>query len=189
MAANGCQAMEQQMPDIEFSAGADVEFGEAYEAGGEALDYAAGADAVDAALGAVKRGLRRRGYVNAGAQKAAGMFTYFVNLPTNAATYIGGAAGTGQATCNTPYQIIDIVVVCAATSFRLSSFFVGDTNMWLGAGAIAADLFFVAVQNRFVRFTTVQRGQTVQVGFSNILAATTPLTIELDLKVRSYRRS
>lgn len=171
---------------VDVDVGADVEFGAEYEAGGEALTYAAGADAVDAALGAVRR---RRGYVPAGAVKAKGMFTYFVNLTNNAATYIGGVAGVGQATCNTPYQIIDLIVIESAVVFNITSFFVGDTNMFLGAAAIPAAVFAVGVQNRFVRFTTVQRGQIIQVGFTNGSALTTPRTISLVLKVRSYRRS
>lgn len=187
------------MADVEF--GGDLGFGagDAYEAGvdidmgGEALDYAAGADAVDAALGAVarRRGLaRKRGYVNAGAQKVGGMFTYFVGL-TNvvAAGYTGGAAGLGLAVVNTPYQVIDLVIIAAAATFNVTSFFVGDTNMLLGAAAIPADLFFPAVQNRFVRFTTAQRGQQIQVGFLNITALTPPAIITLALKVRSYRRA
>lgn len=171
---------------VDIDVGADVEFGAEYEAGGEALTYAAGADAVDAALGAVRR---RRGYVPAGAAKAKGMFTYFVNLTNNAATYAGGVAGTAQATCNTPYQVIDLIAVESAVVFNITTFFVGDTNMFLGAAAIPAAVFAVGVQNRFVRFTTVQRGQIIQCGFNNTAAATTPRTIALILKVRSYRRS
>jgi hypothetical protein len=173
---------------VDVDVGADVEFGAEYEAGGEAMTYAAGADAVDAALGAVRR--RARGYVPAGAAKAKGMFTYFVNLPTNAATYIGGVAGVAQAVCNTPYQIIDLMTIEAvAGTFNITSFFVGDTNMFLGAAAIPAAIFAVGVQNRFVRFTTVQRGQITQVGFTNASVLTTPRTLSLVLKVRSYRRS
>lgn len=171
---------------VDIDVGGDVEFGAEYEAGGEALTYAAGADAVDAALGAVRR---RRGYVPAGAMKAKGMFTYFVNLTNNAASYAGAVAGTAQATCNTPYQIIDLIAIESAVVFNITSFFVGDTNMFLGAAAIPAAVFAVGVQNRFVRFTTVQRGQLIQVGFTNGAAATTPRTISLVLKVRSYRRS
>lgn len=171
---------------VDLDVGADVEFGAEYEAGGEALTYAAGADAVDAALGAVRR---RRGYVPAGAAKAKGMFTYFVNLTNNAATFAGAAAGVGTATCNTPYQVIDLIVIESAVVFNITSFFVGDTNMFLGAAAIPAAVFAVGVQNRFVRFTTVQRGQIIQVGFTNGAAATTPRTISLVLKVRSFRRS
>ena len=171
---------------VDVDVGADVEFGAEYEAGGEALTYAAGADAVDAALGAARR---RRGYVPAGAAKAKGMFTYFVNLTNNAALYAGAAAGVGQSTCNTPYQIIDLIVIESAVVFNITSFFVGDTNMFLGAAAIPAAIFAVGVQNRFVRWTTVQRGQIVQCGFTNGAVPTTPRTIALVLKVRSYRRS
>lgn len=188
------------MADVEFGSDLGWGAGDAYEAGvdvdmgGEALDYAAGADAVDAALGAVsrRRGLpgRRRGYVNAGANKVGGMFTYFVSLTGIAAAGLaGGAVGTGVTQCNTPYQVIDLVIIAAAATFNVTSFFIGDTNMWLGAAAIPADLFFPAVQNRFVRFTTVQRGQQIQVGVQNILAATPPVVIRLALKVRSYRRA
>lgn len=173
---------------VDVDVGADVEFGAEYEAGGEALTYAAGADAVDAALGAVRR--RTRGYVPAGAAKAKGMFTYFVNLTNNAATYAGAAAGVAAATCNTPYQVIDLIAIEGlANVFNITSFFVGDTNMFLGAAAIPAAVFAVGVQNRFVRFTTVQRGQIIQCGFTNGTAVTTPRTLALVLKVRSYRRS
>lgn len=174
---------------VDVDVGSDVEFGAEYEAGGEALTYAAGADAVDAALGAVRR--RARGYVPAGANKARGMFTYFVNLVNNAANFAGLAAGTAQATCNTPYQVIDLIVAeSLAGAFNITSFFVGDTNMFLGAAAIPALFFAVGVQNRFVRFTTVQRGQLIQTGFTAAGGLTTlTYTINLILKVRSYRRS
>jgi hypothetical protein len=176
---------------IDVDVGGDVEFGAEYEAGGEALTYAAGADAVDAALGAVRR--RARGYVPAGANKSKGMFTYFVNLIPNAASYAGGGvAGASQATCNTPYQVIDLIAIeSTAATFNLTSFFVGDTNMWLGAAAIPAAIFAPLVQNRFVRFTSVQRGQTIQVVTvpTAVGLTTRTYTCALVLKVRSYRRS
>ena len=172
----------------EYEAGEDYEFGTDVEAGGEASTYAAGAEAVDAALGAVRR-RALRGYVPAGAKKVKGMFTYFVSLPTPAASYAGGAGGTAQATCNTPYQVIDIQTAAAAATFNLTSMFIGDTNMFLGAANIPADTFFAAVQNRFVRFTTLQRGQTMQIGFVNVTAATTPRALTIIAKVRSYRRA
>ena len=173
---------------VDVEAGEDYEFGNEYEAG-EALTYAAGAEAVDAALGAVRRRAAARGYVPAGAKKVRGMFTYFGSLPTPAATYVGGAGGTAQATCNTPYQVIDIQTAATAATFNLTSMFIGDTNMFLGAANIPADTFFAAVQNRFVRFTTLQRGQTMQVGFINVTAATTPRALTIIAKVRSYRRA
>jgi hypothetical protein len=172
----------------EYEAGADYEFGVDVETG-DADTYAAGAEAVDAALGAVRRRKALRGFVPAGAKKVRGMFTYFVQVPTPAATYIGGAGGTAVTTCNTPYQVIDIQTAATAATFNLTSMFIGDTNMFLGAANIPADTFFAAVQNRFVRFTTLQRGQTMQVGFLNITAATTPRTLTIIAKVRSYRRS
>jgi len=171
----------------EYEAGADYEFGVDVDAGAE--DYAAGAEAVDAALGAVRRRRALRGYVPAGAKKVRGMFTYFVQLPTPAATYVGGAGGTAQATCNTPYQVIDIQAAAAAATFNFTSIFIGDTNMILGAGQVPADTFFAVVQNRFVRFTTLQRGQTMQCGFLNITALTTPRALTIIAKVRSYRRA
>lgn len=184
------------MADVEFGvdvdAGYDPSIGEAYEAGGEALDYAAGADAVDAALGAVRRRLvGGRGYVPAGAKKTKGMFTYFVTMnPASTAAQTGGAGTTYTAFCNTPYQIIDLLCTGTANTFGLTSFFIGDTNMFLGAAVIPIDAFFAAVQNRFVRFTTVQRGQTVQSNEQNILATTPAVAVpRLLLKVRSYRRS
>lgn len=172
----------------EYEAGADYEFGVDVDAGAE--DYAAGAEAVDAALGAVRRRRALRGYVPAGAKKVRGMFTYFVQLPTPAATYIGGAGGTAQATCNTPYQVIDIQAAeSAANAFNFTSIFIGDTNMILGAGQVPVATFAAAVQNRFVRFTTLQRGQTMQCGFLNVTALTTPRTLTIIAKVRSYRRA
>lgn len=172
----------------EYEAGADYEFGVDVETG-EAMTYAAGAEAVDAALGAVRKRAARRGYVPAGAKKVVGMFTYFVQLPTPAATYVGGAGGTAQAVCNTPYQVIDIQVAAVAATFNFTSIFIGDTNMILGAGQVPVDTFFAAVQNRFVRFTTLQRGQTMQAGFINVTAATIPRALTIIAKVRSYRRS
>ena len=59
----------------------------------------------------------------------------------------------------------------------------------LGAGQVPVDTFFAAVQNRFVRFTTLQRGQTMQCGFINITAVTTPRALTIIAKVRSYRRA
>lgn len=172
----------------EYEAGADYEFGVDLEAGAE--DYAAGAEAVDAALGAVRRRKALRGYVPAGAKKVRGMFTYFVQLATPAATYIGGAGGTAQAVCNTPYQVIDLVAQeSLAGAFNFTSVFIGDTNMILGAGQIPVSYFAPAVQNRFVRFTTLQRGQTMQCGFMNVTAATTPRILTIMAKVRSYRRA
>ena len=183
------------MADVEFGvdvdAGYDPSIGESYEAGGEAMDYAAGADAVDAALGAVRRRLVGGRYVSAGAKKSKGMFTYFVTMnAASTATQVGGAGTTFTAFCNTPYQIIDLIATGTANVFGLISFFVGDTNMFLGASVLPIDLFFAAVQNRFVRFTTVQRGQTVQANEQNLLATTTSQVCpRLNLKVRSYRRS
>lgn len=187
------------MADVEFGvdvdAGYDPSIGEAYEAGGEALTYATGADAVDAALGAVRKrilgGRGGRGYVNAGARKAQGMFTYMVSMnPASTAAQVGGAGTIYTAFCNTPYQIIDLLCAGTANTFGLTTFFVGDTNMFLGATVIPIDFFFAAVQNRFVRFTTVQRGQTVTANEQNILATTPAVAVpRLMLKVRSYRRA
>lgn len=178
---------EYEAGEVEF--GADYEFGVDVEAGGGAADYAAGAEAVDAALGAVRR-RALRGYVPAGAKKVRGMFTYLVGVPTNAASYIGGALGTATTTCNTPYQIIDIVMLeSLAGVFNITSLLLGDTNMMLSGGAIQATYFAAAQQNRFVRFTTLQRGQTTLITFVNATALTTPRTLNITLKVRSYRRS
>lgn len=174
----------------EYEAGADYEFGVDLEAGAE--DYAAGAEAVDAALGAVRRRRALRGYVPAGAKKVRGMFTYFVQLATPAAAYAGlGAGGTAQAVCNTPYQVIDLVAQeSLAAVFNFTSVFIGDTNMILGAGQIPASYFAPLVQNRFVRFTTLQRGQTMQVGFVTVAGLTTrTYTLTIMAKVRSYRRA
>ena len=172
----------------EYEAGADYEFGVDIESGAE--DYAAGAEAVDAALGAVRRRKALRGYVPAGAKKVRGMFTYFVQLATPAAAYLPGAGGTAQAVCNTPYQVIDLVAQeTNPGQFNFTSVFIGDTNMILGAGQIPASYFAPAVQNRFVRFTTLQRGQTMQVGFMNVGAITPAQVLTIMAKVRSYRRA
>jgi hypothetical protein len=61
--------------------------------------------------------------------------------------------------------------------------------MLLGAGSVPADAFAAAVQNRGVRFTTAQRGQTIQIGVANYTAATTALAFVAALKVRSWRRA
>ena len=179
---------EYEAGEVEF--GVDVETGADYEFGGGAADYAAGADAVDAALGAVRR-RALKGYVPAGAKKVRGMFTYLVGIPTNAALYAGGALGTAVTTCNTPYQIIDIVMLeSTAGVFNITSLLLGDTNMMLSGGAIAATYFGAAQQNRFVRFTTLQRGQTTLITFVAGGGLTTlTYTLGVTLKVRSYRRS
>ena len=181
----------------EYESGADVEFqgGVDIEAGGQALDYASGGDAVDAALGAIAR-RRPRGYVAAGAKKAAGMFTYFVSMnPTSTAAVLTGAILNYTAFCNTPYQIIDLICTEATngvgTGF-VNSFFVGDTNMFLGAASVPCALFAPLVQNRFVRFTSVQRGQTVQASYVSNYGTSGGSTVTpagFVLKVRSYRRS
>lgn len=178
----------------EYESGADVEFGVDVEAGGEALTYASGGDAVDAALGAIRK--RSRGYVAAGAKKAAGMFTYFVSMqPTSTAAVVSGVILNYTAFCNTPYQIIDLVCTEPAPGTgtgMINSFFVGDTNMFLGAASIPCALFAPTVQNRFVRFTSVQRGQTVQASFVSTYGTAGGSTVTppgMLLKVRSYRRS
>jgi hypothetical protein len=117
----------------------------------------------------------------------AAMFTYFVALPTPKEKYGPGERGVAQVICNTPYQIIDVVCACKAATFNLTGFYVGDANMFLGCAAISADAFAPAVQNRFVRFTTLQRGQTVQVPFENISSSGEPEMFNIYLKVRSER--
>ena len=191
MAVEFGQEYEAGEEDVEFNAGVDV------EAGGAALSYAAGGDAVDAALGAIRR--RGRGqYVAAGARKAKGMFTYFVSMnPTSTSAVTSGVILNYTAFCNTPYQIIDLIctesgVAGVAGTGVVNSFFVGDTNMFLGAASVPCALFAPLVQNRFVRFTSVQRGQTVQASYvSNYGTAggSTVTPAGFILKVRSYRRS
>ena len=117
------------------------------------------------------------------------LFTYLVALPTPQEKYGPGGRGVAQVYCNTPYQIIDVVVACKPATFNLTGFYVGDANMFLGCGAISADSFAPTVQNRFVRFTTLQRGQTVQVPFENIASEGEPEHISIYVKVRSERRS
>ena len=116
------------------------------------------------------------------------MYTYFVSLPTPQEKYKSGACGVAQVAVNTPYQIIDIVTCCKPATFNLTSFYVGDENQLLGAGAVPADMFAPAVQNRFVRFKWAQRGQVIAVGFLNISQNETPEQLVFALKVRSYRR-
>ena len=130
----------------------------------------------------------------------AGLTSFYSNLLTknlafgsadaaSAAVSVYTAGGTAQAVCNTPYQVIDIQAAATAATFNFTSIFIGDTNMILGAGQVPVDTFFAAVQNRFVRFTTLQRGQTMQAGFINVTIATTPRALTIIAKVRSYRRS
>jgi len=118
-----------------------------------------------------------------------GLYTYFVAVPTPQEKYGPGSCGVAQTICNTTYQVIDFQVICRASTFRLTSFFIGDVNMMLGVGWVPADMFFPSVQNRFVRFTEVERGQTVQIGFTNSETAGEPEPICIVLKVRAKRRS
>jgi hypothetical protein len=109
---DGAKKGQTHMADVEFGVdvetGYDPSIGDAYEAGGTALDYATGADAVDAALGAVRRrilGGRQggRGYVSAGAKKASGMFTYMVSMnPASTAAQTAFMSAPGQIASENP---------------------------------------------------------------------------------------
>lgn len=115
-------------------------------------------------------------------------YTYFVSVHTDPKGYRAGETGVAQAVCNTPYEIIDLVVVSKSGTFNLTSFFIGDVNQIMGAGCVPADMFGPAVQDRFLRTHEVQRGQLVQIGFANVSRDETPQAITFALKVRSYRR-
>jgi hypothetical protein len=128
-------------------------------------------------------------FIDPDAPASKALYTYFVSVPTPNEKYGPGANGVAAVMCNTPYQVIDFQIMCRAATFNLTSFFIGDTNMLLGAGSVPADCFFPMVQNRFVRFTEVERGQTVQIGFVNVASEGEPEPITIVLKVRSYRRS
>jgi len=115
-------------------------------------------------------------------------FTYFVSLPTPAEGYATGAQGVASATVNTPYEVVDVVVVCKAGTFVLTSFFIGDQNQFLGSGSVPADCFAPAVQNRGFRSKRAERGHVIQVGFLNQSTSEQPERIIICLKVRSYQR-
>jgi hypothetical protein len=115
-------------------------------------------------------------------------FTYFVSLPSPKEGYISGEQGIASATVNTPYEVVDVVVVCKAGTFVLTSFFIGDQNQFLGSGSVPADLFGPAVQDRGFRSKRAERGHVIQVAFLNQSTSEQPEKIFICLKVRSYRR-
>ena len=162
--------------------GEDLAFGAA-EAG----------EAVDAAVGLARYTPRAPARGRA-AQKP--LYTYMVGLPlaTNGnVTALGAltANGVSNYRVNTSFQLIDFLVVCTAGTtgvYSLSSFYIGDTNMFLGAGAVAADAFYPTVQNRGLRFTTARRGADISIAWTFLNTSTTVLVLTMTAKVRSYFR-
>jgi hypothetical protein len=124
------------------------------------------------------------------------LYTYMVGLPlaSNGNVTATGALvanGTSAYRVNTSFQVIDFLVVCTAGTagvYTLASFYIGDTNMFLGAGGVAADAFYPAVQNRGLRFTTARRGSDITLAWSFLNTTTTVLVLTMTLKVRSYFR-
>ena len=133
---------------------------------------------------------RPRGRPRGGAPKSKRpLYTYGVGLPTVTAAQVTAVAiGTVQYRVNTSFQIIDFVCIATAATFLLTSFYVGDTNMWLGANPMPADMFFPTVQNRGLRFTTAKGGRDISIGWNSAVGTTTLQTLVMALKVRSYFR-
>ena len=175
------------MSDFDAEIGDDVNIGEELTFGA-----AAAGEAVDAAVGrynprAVARGRAR----------PKTLYTYLVGLPQGSngnvtATGALVANGTSAYRVNTSFQVIDFVVVAtggAAGVYTFTSFYIGDTNMFLGAGTVPADAFYPAVQNRGLRLTTAKRGGDITLTWNFLNTTTTVLTLSMMLKVRSYLRS
>jgi len=148
-------------------------------------------EAVDAQMGLARyapRG-RVRGVAPQRQRAQRPLYTYGVGLPTVTAAMVTAAAiGTVQYRVNTSFQIIDFVCIATAATFLLTSFYVGDTNMWLGANPMPADMFFPAVQNRGLRFTTAKGGRDISIGWNSAVGTTQLQTLVMALKVRSYFR-
>ena len=163
--------------------GADLAFGAA-EAG----------EAVDTAVGLARYTPRPLMRAQRPAQRP--LYTYLVGLPLASngnvtATGALVAGGTSAYRVNTSFQVIDFLVVCTAGTagvYTLSSFYIGDTNMFLGANGVAADMFYPGVQNRGLRFTTARRGSDIQIAWTFLNVTTTVLVLTMSLKVRSYFR-
>jgi opacity protein-like surface antigen len=159
--------------------------------GGEATFGAAEAgEAVDAAVGIARyaphpayRGLPAR----AAAPAQRPLYTYGVGLPIQGPP-LAAVTGTANYRVNTSFQIIDLLVVGTAGTWLLNSFYIGDTNMWLGPNALPADMFFAGVQNRGLRFTTAKGGRDINVAWTYNAGTTTVPTLVMALKVRSYFR-
>jgi len=168
----------------------DAEFGMELNEVGEDYTYGAAeaGEAVDAQMGLARYAPRPR--ARAPQRKAQRpLYTYGVGLPTVTAAQVTAAAlGTVQYRVNTSFQIIDFVCIATAATFLLTSFYVGDTNMWLGANPMPADMFFPAVQNRGLRFTTAKGGRDISIGWNSAVGTTTLQTLVMALKVRSYFR-
>jgi hypothetical protein len=164
----------------------------------EAFGAAEAGEAVDAAVGLTRYapGTVRRAPARAQRAPARPLYTYMVGLPlaSNGSVTATGAlvaGGTSAYRVNTSFQVIDFLVVCTAGTagvYSLSNFYIGDTNMFLGAGAVAADMFYPAVQNRGLRFTTARRGADIQIAWTFLNTTTTVLLLTMSAKVRSYFR-
>lgn len=166
----------------------DAGLGEEYEFSVGEDDAAVGADAVDAALGRRRRvALPGRRGVAVSAKKKP-LWTYLVGVQSPVALTASAATTTCTIYCNTPYQVIDLMYFSAASIFNITSLNIGDTPMILGGGYISADAFAPSVQGRFVKFTTLQRGMTTQIGVTYTGASTTGVYFNAGLKVRSYWR-
>lgn len=151
--------------------GSELAFGEA-EAG----------EAVDAAVG-----LRRyapQAAIRRPAQRP--LYTYVVGLPVVGPPLV--AIGVAQYRVNTSFQVIDFICIGTAAVWLLSSFYIGDTNMFLGANSVPADMFFPAVMNRGLRYTTAKGGRDINIGWIYNAATSTLPTLVMSLKVRSYFR-
>jgi hypothetical protein len=112
-------------------------------------------------------------------------FTYFVSTPFGEIE--AGKSFDATVHVLTPYQIIDIVAVGPASTFKINSLFVGDESMMLGAGYAWAEMFAPTAAFRFgeARFPWCKRGDTIQIRATNASAKKATLTI--CLKVKSYR--
>jgi len=154
--------------------GADIAYGAA-EAG----------EAVDAAVGLARYGARAPLRARAQAQRP--LYTYVVGLPI-AGPPTAVVTGLVQYRVNTSFQIIDFICVGTAGTWLLNNFFIGDTNMFLGANAVPADMFFVGVMNRGLRYTTARGGRDISITWAYNAGTTTIPTLVMSLKVRSYFR-
>jgi len=159
--------------------------------GEQAFGAAEAGEAVDAAAGLTRYAPHpvHRALPHAPAAAQRPLYTYGVGLPTVTAAMVTAANnGNVQYRVNTSFQIIDFICIATAATFSLTSFYIGDTNMFLGANAMPADMFFPAVQNRGLRFTTAKGGRDLTIGWLSVIGTTTLQTLVMALKVRSYFR-
>ena len=149
--------------------------------GAETFGAAEAGEAVDAAVG-----LRRYGTQRAVRAAQKPLYTYIVGLPVAGPPLV--AIGVVNYRVNTSFQVIDFIAIGTAAVWLLSSFYIGDTNMFLGAGSVAADMFFPAVMNRGLRYTTAKGGRDINIGWIYNAGTSTIPTLVMSLKVRSYFR-